>query len=117
MERRLQQFRERNLCADMKSIFDNNFQIFEYYVREWSVEINCLRIDFGQLITNIYLNYTVADPEEGPWGPLTPPLKLTLEGLMTPASYLSVFVAIVIWFNDCTCCFDVSTAKRVFRLA
>ena len=35
MERRLQQFRERNLCAsDMKSIFDNNFQIFEYYVRE-----------------------------------------------------------------------------------
>ncbi len=27
------------------------------------------------------------------------------------ASYLSVFVAIVVRFNDCTCCFDVSTAK------
>ncbi len=46
-----------------------------------------------------------------PWPPLT------LEGLMTSASYLSVFVAIVIWFNDCTCCFDVSTTKGVFRLA
>ena len=49
----------------------------------------CLRIDFGQLITKIYLKYTVADPEEGP-------SLLKLEGLMTPASYLSVFVAIVI---------------------
>ncbi len=32
------------------------------------------------------------------------------------ASYLSVFVAIVVWFNDCTCCFDVSTVKRVFQV-
>ncbi len=32
------------------------------------------------------------------------------------ASYLSVFVAIVVWFNDCTCCFDVSTARRVFQV-
>ena len=39
----------------------------------------------------------MADPEKGPWGPLTPPFEVNFRRLNDSSySYLSVFVAIVI---------------------
>ena len=48
-----------------------------YYV------LHCLYINYRLCFYCVHAHVPVhseADPEEGPWGPLTPLLKLTLEG-------------------------------------